>query len=122
MASTFEKAVSEMRDLLKNRRPICEVCSCVSGPVSAILEVTDEFARDSYGVLVTVNFPDVENGVDFGRLKIPQWWCDANCTTMKNYLLAHATLGLEPVLQEQAPSDGMLCGVDARGLETTVLP
>ena len=87
MASTFEKAVSEMRDLVKNRRPICEMCGCVSGPVSAILEVTDEFARDSYGVLVTVNFPDVENGVDFGRLKIPQWWCDANCTTMKNYLL-----------------------------------
>ena len=83
----FERARLEACDLLRQRCPITEMCGCVSGPVSAILEVTEEHSRDSYGIFACVNFPEVENGVDFKGLGVKQWSCPGGCVPLRSYLL-----------------------------------
>lgn len=87
MASSLQKAKLEMIDLMKQRRPILEMCPCVSGPCAAVLEVIREVSRDAVGVFVEVFFPEVENGVDFDSLQVPQWTCECGCQKVKTYLL-----------------------------------
>ena len=87
MVSSFEKAKTEMKDLIRLRRPVDAICSCLSGPLSAVLEVSQEHSRDSYGVMVRVSFAGIEHGADFKALGVPEWSCEGGCVTSTSYLL-----------------------------------
>lgn len=107
------------------------MCSCVSGPCAAVLVVIREVSSDALEVLVKVFFPEVENGVNYDELHIPQWLCEGGCQKTKSYLL-HMTLWvLNQCFKNKLPMttyfvgfmlvDYVLRGFDACRLEITEL-
>lgn len=131
MASCFGKARIRRLGLIRLRRPILEMCSCVSGPCAAVFVVIREVSFDAVEVLVKVFFPEVENGVNYDELYIPQWLCEGGCQKTKSYLF-HVTLWvLYQCFKNKLPMtiyfvgfmlvDYVLRGFDACRLEITEL-
>ena len=111
MASPFEKAEQEMVDLLSKRGSISEMCSCVSGPCLAVLEMVSEISRVSYGVFVKVVFPVVANGADFVILKTPQWTGDVGCEKVKECLLLMPLCVWNQCFKEKLPMTTYFVGL-----------